>query len=221
MLLDDSIITFIARFIAAGVCMTVHEWAHNWVAWKMGDPDPKYYGKLTLNPLVHIHWFGFLFFVITGWGFGLPLGTAAVSAQRMPLQNRRWRWLATVAAGPFSNLILAALFTALFRLLPLSVLQVGILGQVLQTIILFNCILFLFNLLPLGPLDGWSIAHMLMVRDLQRLWEQYRPITAYIFYGAIIWGFIVSQLGLNPSWDILGAIMRPPLFFLYFTLMGL
>src|SRR5437868_14696953 len=97
--------------------MTVHEFAHNYAAYVMGDPTPKYNGRLTLSPLVHIDWMGWLMFAVIGFGI---VGSAPIAPERLPLNNRRWRWLVAVAAGPVSNLILAAVLAIVVRLLGLS-----------------------------------------------------------------------------------------------------
>ena len=92
--------------------MTIHEFAHNYIGWRMGDPEPARQGRLTLNPLVHINWIGWIMFAVIGFGI---LGSAPISPYRMPLENRRWRWLAAVAAGPVSNLLLAIIFAIIIR----------------------------------------------------------------------------------------------------------
>ena len=111
MLLNLHPLVIIINLIVLGAGMTVHEFAHSYVGWKMGDPMPKMQGRLTLNPMVHINWIGWLMFAIIGFGI---LGSAPISPQRM--RNPRWGYLAAVAAGPFSNLGLAVVFALLLRL---------------------------------------------------------------------------------------------------------
>src|SRR5690606_41168026 len=98
--------------IAVGIGMTIHEFAHNYVAHLMGDYVPAQQGRLTLNPFVHINWVGWLMFALIGFGI---LGSAPIAADRM--RNPRWGYLAAVAAGPVSNLMLAAVFGIIFRIL--------------------------------------------------------------------------------------------------------
>ena len=95
MFLDLQPVTIIINLVVLGMAMTVHEFAHNFVAWKMGDEVPKLQGRLTLNPLVHINWVGWLMFAIIGFGI---LGSAQISPQRM--RDPRRGFLAAVAAGP-------------------------------------------------------------------------------------------------------------------------
>src|SRR5262245_5759050 len=169
--------------------MTVHEWAHNYIAWKMGDPEPARQGRLTLNPLVHINWIGFLMFAIIGFGI---LGSAPISPYNMPIENRRWRWLAAVAAGPVSNLLLAALFAIPARLLGgFQFLYSGdFAGLLLTEIIFFNIILCLFNFIPLFPLDGWQIVLSLLPPDLAVTWQRHQQTSQYLFFALIIASFV-------------------------------
>lgn len=187
----------IIRLIVLLIAMTVHEFAHAYVAYLMGDPTAKNQGRLTLNPMVHIDWFGFLMFVIVGFGV---LGSAPVNPYRM--RNPRWGYLAAVAAGPFSNLLLAGVFAIIYHILQ------PVFGSFLWSLmfgfVYWNVLLFLFNLIPLGPLDGWSIVYTLLPPDLAVWWERNRQNTYYILLGLILASFV----GLN----ILGPLISEPAF---------
>ena len=183
----------IANLLVLLVAMTIHEWAHNFVAWKMGDPEPKYQGRLTLNPFVHINWIGWLMFALIGFGI---LGSAPISPYRMPYENRRWRWLAAVAAGPVSNLILAVIFALAMRLVLTTdfALSDSFFSTLVMTIlrqgVIFNLILFFFNLIPLFPLDGWQIVLALLPPDLAHTWQKYQQMSYYAFFGLILLSFV-------------------------------
>ncbi|MBL8148287.1 MAG: site-2 protease family protein [Anaerolineae bacterium] len=183
----------IANLLVLLVAMTIHEWAHNFVAWKMGDPEPKRLGRLTLNPFVHINWIGWLMFALIGFGI---LGSAPISPYRMPYENRRWRWLAAVAAGPVSNLILAVIFALAMRLALAAGLASSdsffssLIMTILQQGVIFNLILFFFNLIPLFPLDGWQIVLALLPPDLAYTWQKYQQVSYYAFFGLILLSFL-------------------------------
>ena len=183
----------IAILLVLLVAMTIHEWAHNFVAWKMGDPEPKRLGRLTLNPFVHINWIGWLMFALIGFGI---LGSAPISPYRMPYENRRWRWLAAVAAGPVSNLILAVIFALAMRLVLTTgfALSDSFFSTLVMTIlrqgVIFNLILFFFNLIPLFPLDGWQIVLALLPPDLAHTWQKYQQMSYYAFFGLILLSFV-------------------------------
>ncbi len=177
------------RLIVLLVGMTVHEFAHNYVAWKMGDPTPARTGRLTLNPMVHINWIGFLMFVVIGFGI---LGSAPISPYAMPVENRRWRWLAAVAAGPVSNLLLAIIFALIIRVLGLNTL-IGlpeIASQLLIQMVSWNVLLFVFNLIPLFPIDGWQIVLALLPPDLASTWQRHAQTTQLIFFGLLLLSFV-------------------------------
>lgn len=180
-----SIEGLIVNLVVLLIGMTLHEFAHNYIGWKMGDPTPAQQGRLTLNPFVHINWIGWLMFALIGFGI---LGSAPISPYRMPLENRRWRWLAAVAAGPISNLLLAAVFGLVIRLLgPVTLFSLpDILTTFLIQMVYLNVLLCVFNLLPLYPIDGWQIVYALLPPDLAVKWEQYRNYTTYAFFGLLL-----------------------------------
>ncbi len=203
----------LANLIALGLGMTVHEFAHNYVGYMMGDPVPAREGRLTLNPLVHINWIGWLMFALIGFGI---LGSAPISPYRM--RNPRWGYLAAVAAGPLSNLLLAIIFAIPIRIMVLS----GAVGfqQNLLLLILFqtvqlNVLLFIFNLLPLFPIDGWYIVYTLLPPDLAETWGSWQSYTQYIFFGLLL----LSFSGLGPN--IFGILIGQPTFTITAFLVGL
>ncbi len=171
----------IGILIAVLIGMTIHEFAHNYVAHLMGDPVPAREGRLTLDPTVHIYWPGFIMFVLIGFGI---LGLAPIAAHRM--RNPRWGFLAAVAAGPFSNLLVAIVFSIPLRFITLP----EALYILLYMIVYFNVLLFLFNLLPLYSLDGWHIVLALLPPDLAYVWERNAQNTQIVFLGILMLSFI-------------------------------
>jgi Zn-dependent protease len=202
----------VAYIIAIIGGMTVHEFAHNYAAHRMGDPYPSRNGRLTFNPLVHIDVQGFIMFLLIGFG---ALGSAPVSPDRLPLQNRRYRWLTVVAAGPVSNLLLAVVVAIAYRLTvgtPTS--DTAVLALMLNIIMLVNISLFLFNLLPFFPIDGWQIMFTLLPPDLARVWQRYQRESFYVLLGLIALGFVV------PGLNIIGYVLTGPAQMIFGFLIG-
>lgn len=191
----------IINLLVLGVAMTVHEFAHNYVGWKMGDPVPKMQGRLTLNPLVHINWVGWLMFAIIGFGV---LGSAPISAKRM--RDPRWGFMAAVAAGPFSNLALAIVCAIIMRIMGISIQGIVYYSPELITdlptffsafmfaMVWWNVLLFVFNLIPLFPIDGWHIVLTLLPGSwLNRMQipvaiqQNLRPLAGFLSRPAFKW----------------------------------
>ncbi len=195
-----SIEAAIMTVLAVLIGMTVHEFAHNYVGHLMGDPVPAREGRLTLNPLVHINPVGFLMFVLIGFGI---LGQAPISPYRM--RNPRWGFLAAVAAGPLSNLLLAVIAGILLRLLEGLVgfnSQAALtLGNLFFYIIFWNVLLFVFNLLPFFPIDGWTIVLAFLPADLARWWERNAMYSQYALMALILIGFVLP--GVSPLSSII------------------
>lgn len=211
--------TIIVNLLVLLVAMTVHEFAHNYVGWRMGDPTPAQMGRLTLNPFVHINWIGWLMFALIGFGI---LGSAPISPYRMPLENRRWRWLAAVAAGPVSNLLLATVFGIVFRLLTIGGFNAPYynLPDFFQILIIqavyLNVLLFVFNLLPLYPIDGWQIVYTLLPPDLASRWDEYKQYTQYAFFALLL----ISLLRIPGLPNIFGLLISEPTIAITQFLMG-
>lgn len=208
----------IAVIIAVLIGMTVHEFAHNYVAYLMGDDLPLREGRLTLNPMVHINPIGFIMFVLIGFGI---LGSAPVSAQRMGYRRlgvrfgQRWGYLAAVAAGPLSNLLLAALFALIFRLFSNLVLSSDLLSILVYQLIFWNVLLFVFNLLPFFPIDGWHIVYSLLPADLASTWARYAQTSQYVLLGLILLGFLRI-----PGLNILSSLIYQPTISIVALLLG-
>jgi Zn-dependent protease len=202
--------TLIINLLVLLIAMTVHEFAHNYVAYLMGDPVPKREGRLTLNPMVHINWFGWLMFAIIGFGI---LGSAPIAAYRM--RNPRWGFLAAVAAGPISNLLLAIIFAIILRFAGGPRID-NLFGLFLVQAVLLNVILCLFNLIPLFPLDGWHIVLSLLPPDLAYSWQRHMQTSQYIFFGLLLLSFL--PVG---GFNILGIVIFQPAIQIVSWLIGL
>lgn len=152
--------TLFALWVLAVVyAITVHEFSHVLAAYTLGDDTGKEMGRLTLNPLAHVDWLGFLMLVVVGFGWGNP-------APYNPYQLRVRRWGPTLVslAGPLSNVTSLVVFSVLFKFLRNgSVLgPENLLMQFLIFLVVVNFSLFVFNLLPIPPLDGSQLLFALL-----------------------------------------------------------
>jgi Zn-dependent protease len=155
------------RMIAFVIAFTLHEWAHAFVAWKLGDDTAKDEGRLTLNPIPHIDPFGLILILFGPFGWAKPVPIN-------PLQfrgNKRLGIVYVSAAGPFVNLVLAVFFAVIYKAIGQSGLLIGMNEKLVQAIdltlyfsVIINAALFVFNLLPIYPLDGFKIVRFLSPR---------------------------------------------------------
>lgn len=212
-MLDLDLATILSNIIILVIAFSVHEFSHAWTADLFGDLTPRYQGRLTLNPLVHIDPMGALLLVVAGFGWARP-----VEIDPYALQRRSPAAPMIVAlAGPLSNLLLAIAVAVPFRM---GLLAVSFPSGTLPSIemlatqfVYINLVLFFFNLLPIAPLDGDKIVTYFMPRSFASTWEQIRR------YGPIIL-LLVVFLGPSLGFDLLGTILGPPLGNLFWLLVG-
>jgi Zn-dependent protease len=164
-------IQFLAFVIAIVLGITVHEFMHAYAAHRLGDDTGRMLGRMSLNPMAHLDPWGTLLLVLAGFGYGKPV----------PFNESRLRSSAAVTlvalAGPAANLALAALFA-----IPLRAGTADVFGDIYTTILVYvvrmNCILAIFNLVPIPPLDGANVVYGLLPPRQQYSWrtfQQYGP----------------------------------------------
>ncbi|MCX6335181.1 MAG: site-2 protease family protein [Bacteroidia bacterium] len=176
--------------------LTVHEFSHAWVASKCGDTTSKDQGRLTLNPLKHIDPLGFIMLLVAGFGWAKP-----VQFDEKNLRNPKRDVMKIAVAGPVSNALMAMLLSIVFTLViktNVSGYHRGyeILKEVFMYSIFINWGLFIFNLIPIPPLDG---SHLLLnyFRKYPALYSALYKYGTLILFGLLI-ASAVSKINFLP-----------------------
>ncbi|WP_434303801.1 site-2 protease family protein [Clostridium botulinum] len=180
------------------VGLTVHEFAHAYVADKLGDKTPKFQGRLTLNPFSHIDIIGFIMILLIGFGWAKP-----VQINPSALKRGYKDEIKVSVAGVVANIVTAfifALLTALLLKMDLIILGDvtslgGIIGVILAYIVRINCMLAVFNLMPIPGLDGFDILRDLWPRTFYKISNviyNYQIIILLIFVVTPISTFLVG-----------------------------
>ncbi len=196
---------FIVTFIIFIFSVIFHEVTHGIVAEKLGDPTARQQGRLTLNPLAHLDPLGsialpfFLLFlnfigiptVIFGWAKPVPYNP-------LNFKNLKKDILKVALAGPISNLILAIIFSLIYRL--------GILPyakEILKEIVYINILLGIFNLLPIPPLDGSKILFLFLPRGKE-----------YLMFYLEVYGLLLIFVFIFLFWPIIKILVNLVFYFL-------
>ncbi|MBI5960497.1 MAG: site-2 protease family protein [Chloroflexi bacterium] len=225
---DFSFETLLGRLLGLLIGFTLHEFAHAWTAYRLGDRTAYNQGRVTLDPRAHIEPVGIVMALVAGFGWARP-----VPVNPFAFYPKEKRGMVVVAlAGPVMNLIIALGFGILIRLITLTglvenetgwlvggrqvVYGIGSSGMftflynVLGAIVLFNLIMFLFNLLPFAPLDGYKIAVGTLPNEYSNWLIRYERETTFALMLLLMLG-VMTQGRFNLLWEILG----PPLRLLY------
>jgi len=178
--------------------ITIHEFAHGWMAHKCGDDTALYMGRLTLNPLAHLDPIGALMFLVIGFGWAKPVPVNPYNFRK----PRRDDILVSLA-GVSANLLSAAAFAVVLRVLvmvagmdnlyagvfskQLSVVHIAVV--VLEMGIFINLVLIFFNILPIPPLDGSHVLENLLPWRLREAYvTQIKPYGMFILAGLVLFG---------------------------------
>ena len=170
----DTFIILIFQLAVLLMSVVIHEFAHGWMAFRLGDSTAKDEGRLTLNPLKHLDFWGsflvpLMIFVFSGgraiFGWAKP-----VPFNPYNLRDQRWGVAKIAAAGPAANLLVALVFGLVLRFTPAEILIPAGLVQIFSLIVFLNILLAIFNLIPLPPLDGSKV----LFAFLPHSWENIR-----------------------------------------------
>ena len=208
MLIPFSLEGLIAYCVIVLLAFPLHEFAHAWSAVRLGDSTPIRDGRLTLDPRAHIDPIGALILAVGSFGWAKPVQFVPNNLRKAP--SYKAGIVLVSLAGPAMNILLAILAAIPLRIAALSLsLQIA---NILNTIVIINLFLALFNMIPLAPLDGSKVLWGVMPDAWMRTYEQIQQ------YSLLILILLIIPLGSSGS--ILGQVINPPVIALYRLLIG-
>jgi Zn-dependent protease len=197
--------TFLLLAPCVLISLTLHELAHAWTAWKLGDPTAREEGRLTFNPLKHLDPLGTAMFALTALATNTPFGWA----KPVPVQPRYFKrpkegMAVVAAAGPATNFLLALAAIAILVHTDIG----GEAAEVTFYAYLVNVVLGLFNLIPIPPLDGSRIIGVLMSDDMYRQWARLDAYGMIVVLGLfLVFRDEASEL-LGEAYDAVTGVME-------------
>ncbi len=202
--LTSTLIYLLSTVAVIFLTLPIHEFAHGYIAVKLGDPTPRYQGRLTLNPLAHLDLMGSLSMLLIGVGWARP-----VQINARNFKNPKRDMAISAAAGPIANLILAVIVLILSNILMVafnSLMPQNTLGMIfvylysfLQYVAYISVYLAVFNLIPIPPLDGSRLASAFLPDKYYYMLMRYEQFSFVIFMVII---YVSSKLGFNPISNI-------------------
>ncbi len=197
-LLFNNPLAFLLIAIPLLYSIILHELAHGWVAYRLGDPTAKRLGRLSLNPLKHLDPVGTIMLFVFGFGWAKP-----VPVNFNQLRGRHMAMILVSAAGIIANMLLAFIAFFLYRLLAPA--SSSILAALLYYLAQINLILAAFNLIPLPPLDGSKILMGFAPPKAQNILFRIEPYGFFIIIGLLYLG-VLSPVIEFFKWMILSVI---------------
>lgn len=191
--------TIMMILVVIFLSLSVHEYAHAYLADAAGDPTPGIYGRVTMVPWKHWDPIGSILIVMTAFaGFGIGWGKPVPMDPRKMKHPRRDHFWA-VAGGPLSNLMIATFAAILLKLLVMVGVGGPLVVQFLVIAVLINVTLFIFNLIPIGPLDGMWILGTFLPEKSRYEWTKFNlTVGQFVFLALVLipvgGGSIISMI---------------------------
>lgn len=190
--LTQTLLEAVMRIIPLVLSLTVHEFAHAWSAWKLGDDTAAAQGRLTLDPMAHIDPLGTLLLPALGVPFGWAKPVPVNPARFRRDVNMSTGMMLTALAGPLSNLLLAIASAVTYGLMqrfaPDTLASNAGLRIFLAFMLMGNVGLAIFNMLPIPPLDGSRVVERFLPYRMRGAWEQLVMISPLLLIGIIFFG---------------------------------
>lgn len=191
---------FLIIVLAIIYALTIHEFSHALMATYLGDNTAKYNGRLNLNPLSHLEFFGTIMLLFAGFGWGKP-----VPVNPYNLKWRKWGSAAVSLAGPVSNFISVAIFAGVANVLAKFVAGDSMVFEFLFYLIFINLVLGIFNLIPIPPLDGSKVLFAALPAHLDEFKRKFSINGPWILLGLI---FLDRFVGINIFGRIFGFFIN-------------
>ncbi len=204
----DLVFLFMSYALVILVALPVHEYAHAYTAYRMGDNTARWNGRLTMNPFAHLDIIGTILIFVFGFGYAKP-----VPVNPRNFRNYKTGMLLTSLAGPMSNLVMGFMTLSVIRVLFVVAPQTQAFALIiilLRTFAQINVMLAVFNLLPIPPLDGYRIASNFLPAKWVYYIERYQW---YITMGL----FLLIATGMLGN--VIGAIYNP-IYSLFLRILG-
>ncbi len=200
---------FLALLVAFIYAITVHEASHAFVADRLGDTTARFRGRLTLNPMSHLDVVGSLMLVAVGFGWGKAVPVNPINLRGDPRRGM----VIVAAAGPAANLLSAVVFGLILRAALADVTELEYWHLILQVLTLINLFLAIFNLIPVPPLDGFTLLLAFVDSNTAQRLRFYSRQIMMVFFGIVA---VAYFLRLN----LFSSVLTPPTQYLFRLILG-